>query len=315
MPRLCLDFISPECTIRCTEESPVRYSVMDIIKAICQPKKSTVYNVLNRIKEEYPEISSADCLYKFPGQGQGIQPVVEALKLAQIIMVLPGPVAAKYRHQCASMFVRIVGGDPSVIADIQQIQMSVNPVAAFMGDSNDADKIQDEPKENESSGSQEEEHVFTPGSRIGSQDQQVMSAEGLPVAMQFQMPFAPIPIYQFLGDQLMTADMTNRVHEAAFNMWSEQCKFQTELMHKHMGKYVDKMMACHLKVMQQKANTVQQMERARCAEARLRAIHAESDAYNAKVDAQNLKTVRMGAKRSKVSDKESPTYANVLGQE
>eukprot|EP00960_Hanusia_phi_P001079 29617-Hanusia_phi.AAC.1 len=134
MPEVTLPGIDPKYKIRCTGETPDRYCVFDVILSMCQYSKIYSYQVLDTIKsvDYYPELNEDQNKFLFPGKGQRPQSVVEAGKLAQIIMLLPGPSARCYRVQCANFFLRIVGGDPSVIEDIQQIQMSANPVAAFM---------------------------------------------------------------------------------------------------------------------------------------------------------------------------------------
>lgn len=58
--------------------------------------------------------------FKFSGQGQRPTPITDARGLVMIMNLLPGQQAAQFRLKAADVMVRYLGGDQSLIAEIQR---------------------------------------------------------------------------------------------------------------------------------------------------------------------------------------------------
>ena len=81
-----------------------------------QPKHCST--VFERLQEAYPEVTTTCGIFKFPGRGQSETPVAGARTITEIIMVLPGKAAARFRKAAADVVVRFLGGDPSLVEEI-----------------------------------------------------------------------------------------------------------------------------------------------------------------------------------------------------
>jgi hypothetical protein len=110
--------------IRKTAETPPRVSVIDVIRAITGLSGSNGHNVLQRLFESYPEVSTNCRNFKFPGRGQRDTPVADARGIAEIIMVLPGRAAKVFRRQTASVLVRYLGGDLTLVEEVAAIRLA-----------------------------------------------------------------------------------------------------------------------------------------------------------------------------------------------
>lgn len=104
--------------IRKTDETPTRVSVYDLVNAISgnDPRHSNTY--FTRMCGAYPEVRTACVDFKFPGQGQRPTPVTDARGMVMIINMLPGPRAAQFRVSTAELLVRYLGGDKTLIEEI-----------------------------------------------------------------------------------------------------------------------------------------------------------------------------------------------------
>ena len=107
-------------SIRKTAEDPPRVSVLDVIGAITGLDSGSSSNYYNRLREQFPEVSSACSLFKFPGRGQRDTPITCAKGVVTIVMLLPGRAAAHVRKQAASTLVRYLGGDLSMVDELAQ---------------------------------------------------------------------------------------------------------------------------------------------------------------------------------------------------
>ena len=56
--------------IRKTSEDPTRVSVLDVISVVTGLDSSNSASYFNRLGEQFPEVSAACTLFKFPGRGQ-----------------------------------------------------------------------------------------------------------------------------------------------------------------------------------------------------------------------------------------------------
>lgn len=120
--------------IRKTNENPPRISIHDLIEVVTGQKDRHIWD---RMKIQYPEVVAQNHTFKFPGRGQNNTPVTDAKGVVVIINLLPGQKAAQFRLQYADVIVRYLGGDLSLIDEIQrnnEIQQELeedNPVRLF----------------------------------------------------------------------------------------------------------------------------------------------------------------------------------------
>ena len=104
--------------IRKTAESPPRVSVYDVIGVITEQDTNQAGLAYRRLLERFPEVQSYCVSFKFKGQGQRPTPVTDARGITEIIMVLPGRVAAQFRKKSADVVVRYIGGDAGLVDEI-----------------------------------------------------------------------------------------------------------------------------------------------------------------------------------------------------
>lgn len=108
--------------IRVTTDVPRRVSVIDTIGVItfnkC-PKKTW-----SELQKNYPDEVQDLHYFKFPGKGQRDTPVVGAKGLVTIMNLLQGERAAKFRAAEADVLVRYLGGDLSLIQEVQGIRQA-----------------------------------------------------------------------------------------------------------------------------------------------------------------------------------------------
>ena len=109
--------------IRKTAEDPPRVSVYDVLQVVTGSSASNACNVFSRVSEAFPEVLTNCSNFKFSGRGQRETPVAEARTIVEIIMVLPGRAAAQVRRAAASVMVRYLGGDLSLVEEIATIRL------------------------------------------------------------------------------------------------------------------------------------------------------------------------------------------------
>ena len=124
--------------IRKTNESPPRVSVIDMIHVVCNTRTpENAWRVLERVKVTFGEVSQLLQDFKFPGQGQRDTPVVNARGFVTLINLLPGRRVALFRLESADIVARYLGGDATLIAEINrnaEIQAALpadHPMAIF----------------------------------------------------------------------------------------------------------------------------------------------------------------------------------------
>jgi hypothetical protein len=103
--------------IRFTKRDVVKTSVYDIIKVVTGT--SNPHMTYSRMQGQYPQVLS-DCEnLQFPGSGERPTPVCTIEKMIEIINVLPGERAARFRSAGAKILIRVLGGDPILIDEIR----------------------------------------------------------------------------------------------------------------------------------------------------------------------------------------------------
>ena len=103
---------------RKTNEVPPRVSVYDLIGCVTGQDASNSKHYWDRLVVAHPEVLVGNQNLKFPGRGQRGTPVADARGAVEIIMLLPGKVAATFRKEAASVIVRYIGGDMSLVDEV-----------------------------------------------------------------------------------------------------------------------------------------------------------------------------------------------------
>lgn len=104
--------------IRKTNDNPARVSVYDLVVAITGHDSCHANTYFTRMCKSFPEVSTICVNFRFLGQGQRSTPVTDARGMVTIINLLPGPRAAQFRVSTAEILVRYLGGDKTLIAEI-----------------------------------------------------------------------------------------------------------------------------------------------------------------------------------------------------
>lgn len=121
--------------IRKTSECPQRVSVYDLIAAMTDDKNPRT--TFMRLQTDYPENVAGCSNYKFPGRGNQTSPATDARGAVMIMNLLPGHKAAQFRVACADIIVRYLGGDETLVGEIQRNRVlqetaaETNPVRLF----------------------------------------------------------------------------------------------------------------------------------------------------------------------------------------
>ena len=126
-------------TIRKTDDVPARLSVYDLIAAVIGRENNQSCKYYTRLCEGNPEVVPLCHNFKFVGQGQRPTPVTDARGMVMIINLLPGSNAAKFRASTAEVLVRYLGGDKTLIEEINrnavyQESVSKNDIGGIFGE-------------------------------------------------------------------------------------------------------------------------------------------------------------------------------------
>lgn len=114
-----------EENIRHTEDGEW-WSVYDVIRFVCGTPVRNRSLLFKRITATYSEVFSKVRRLQFPGKGQRHTPVMNERGILELIMLLPGIKAAKYRKDFADILVRYFEGDKQIAADV--IDKQTNPL-------------------------------------------------------------------------------------------------------------------------------------------------------------------------------------------
>lgn len=104
----------PEGTIRTTPDK--RVSIYDEIRIATG--QSNPHVIWNRLKKQYPEALTKCESYKFPGRGQLPTPVANKQTFLEILSLLPGETAKKFREESAKLVIRYLEGDPTLAEEV-----------------------------------------------------------------------------------------------------------------------------------------------------------------------------------------------------
>lgn len=106
--------------IRRTTDTPPKISVYDILSAVTGQPFEHSHVIFSRLQDAYPELRTKCSEFKFPGRGQRFTPVTNARGFVLIVNLLPGHRAAQFRMKAADIMVRYLGGDQTLISEIQR---------------------------------------------------------------------------------------------------------------------------------------------------------------------------------------------------
>jgi hypothetical protein len=107
-----------QVNIRTTPENPRRISVFDLITVMTSTNHPR--DTYRTVCTQHPEVVGLIDDFMFHGQGQRPTPVVDARGAVYLMNVLQGQQASLFRIHCADVVVRYLGGDQTLIADIQR---------------------------------------------------------------------------------------------------------------------------------------------------------------------------------------------------
>ncbi|CAN0128060.1 unnamed protein product, partial [Ectocarpus sp. 12 AP-2014] len=104
-------------TIRVDQDTG-KGSVMDTIRMVLKCSSSTATTTLNRLRMASEELVARCDQLRINGKGK-FTPVADPKTLIEIIWLLPGKKAREFRSQSAEKIVRLLGGDLSLVTEIE----------------------------------------------------------------------------------------------------------------------------------------------------------------------------------------------------
>ena len=96
-------------------------SLIDTVMTLSGLDACQCARTLRDLFDRFPELRCKISQYKFPGRGQRDTPVADLATVYEILMVLPGRNAARIRSQAARLMVRYLGGDLTLIQDVERL--------------------------------------------------------------------------------------------------------------------------------------------------------------------------------------------------
>jgi len=97
-------------------------SVIDVISTLTGLNARDAARALRVLLERYPHLEHQMLLFKFAGRGRHKSQVSQLATLLEVMMLLPGARAAKVRHQAARLMIRYLGGDLTLIQEVEKMQ-------------------------------------------------------------------------------------------------------------------------------------------------------------------------------------------------
>lgn len=95
-------------------------SLVDVGSSLMNTSSNDAGTVLRRMFERYPDLNQKICRVSFGGRGNRETPVPkDVAALIEIIFLLPGRAAAQVRQSAAQIFVRYLGGDLTLVQEVQ----------------------------------------------------------------------------------------------------------------------------------------------------------------------------------------------------
>ena len=101
------------------DQATQKGSVYDVICMVAKTTRSYAVRVLSRLQESHPENMTKCHTLKIDGKGRAT-PVADAATLVEIAWLCPGHAAAAFRRKGAESVCRMLGGDLSLVDEIQR---------------------------------------------------------------------------------------------------------------------------------------------------------------------------------------------------
>ena len=96
-------------------------SLIDTVATLSGLDAHYAAKALRDVTAQFPAVGSKISLWKFPGERQRDTPVADLATVYEILMVLPGRNAARIRSQAARLMVRYLGGDLTLIEEVERL--------------------------------------------------------------------------------------------------------------------------------------------------------------------------------------------------
>ena len=107
--------------VRKTEEDTPRISVIDVARGVTGKNANDAAEDVRIMCARYPAVKEKLFIWKFPGSRQRDTPVADLPTIIEFIFLLPGKMAAQVRSEASKLFVRYLGGDLSLVQEVQQM--------------------------------------------------------------------------------------------------------------------------------------------------------------------------------------------------
>lgn len=128
---MSLSSLAPSDILRRIRYDPLtkKGSVLDVIQLITGSSQKYASLSLQRLQEQFPEVSTKCGNLKFAGPGQRFTPVAHLKDLIEIAWLCPGKHATEFRRTGAATLCRALGGDLSLVDEIEARHADVGGTA------------------------------------------------------------------------------------------------------------------------------------------------------------------------------------------
>lgn len=115
-----------------------RGSIYDMISAVTGQQPKHAVQTFSRLCRQFPDIEKRVVRVRINGSGR-LTPVADPSTLIETAYVLPGKVATAFRRSSAAMVCRMLGGDLSIIAEIEHrhVHLAASSERAFLSGTSD----------------------------------------------------------------------------------------------------------------------------------------------------------------------------------
>ena len=115
------------CSIR-VDPTTQQGSVIDVVRMVLGCTSSAANTYFARMKEEGTECAQRCAQHRINGKGK-LTPVADAKTLVEIVFLLPGKTAREFRRQSAAKVCRLLGGDTTLVSEIEQRRAALESTA------------------------------------------------------------------------------------------------------------------------------------------------------------------------------------------
>ena len=108
-------------------------AVLDVLQLITGHSRNNARVLWLRLLGTHPELATICSQFKFNARGRGCHqetPAVDAKGVVQVLMALPGPAAVQFRLKAADVLVRYLGGDLTLMGEVQRNRLAQETLAA-----------------------------------------------------------------------------------------------------------------------------------------------------------------------------------------